>query len=128
MQIRAATVRIPTFCTSKRALEDPPKIDTTRKRLFPLRFFHRPRANRGLLNAGTLRAVRVHHTLGGERVKDFMDETAHWLEQSIGALPEVELELGVLIAAASDWTEDEMELDDLVAGLVESGRIRLQIG
>lgn len=57
-----------------------------------------------------------------------MDETAHWLEQSIGALPEVELELGVLIAAASDWTEDEMELDDLVAGLVESGRIRLQIG
>lgn len=57
-----------------------------------------------------------------------MDETAHWLEQSIGALPEVELELGVLIAAASDWTEDEMELDDLVAGLVESGRIQLQIG
>ncbi len=57
-----------------------------------------------------------------------MDETAHWLEQSIGALPEVELELGGLIAAASDWTEDEMELDDLVAGLVESGRIRLQIG
>ncbi len=57
-----------------------------------------------------------------------MDETAHWLEQSISALPEVELELGVLIAAASDWTEDEMELDDLVAGLVESGRIQLQIG
>jgi hypothetical protein len=38
------------------------------------------------------------------------------------------LELGVLIAAASDWTEDEMELDDLVTGLVESGRVQLQIG
>jgi hypothetical protein len=34
----------------------------------------------------------------------------------------------VLIAAASDWTEDEMELDDLVTGLVESGFVQLQIG
>ncbi len=57
---------------------------------------------------------------------DFTNETALWLEESINALPEVELELGVLIAAASDWTEDEMELDDLVAGLVESGSIQLR--
>jgi hypothetical protein len=61
-------------------------------------------------------------------VEDFSNETAHWLEQSLEALPEVELEIGVLIAAASDWTEDEMELDDLVTGLVESGCVRLQIG
>lgn len=59
---------------------------------------------------------------------DFRNETADWLEQNMGAIGEVELELGALIAAASDWTEDEMELDDLVTGLVESGAIRLQIG
>ena len=59
-------------------------------------------------------------------MEDFTNETALWLEESINALPEVELELGVLIAAASDWTEDEMELDDLVAGLVESGSIQLR--
>ena len=57
---------------------------------------------------------------------DFTNETALWLEDSINDSPEVELELGVLIAAASDWTEDEMELDDLVAGLVESGSIQLR--
>jgi hypothetical protein len=34
----------------------------------------------------------------------------------------------VLIAAASSWTEDESELDDLVTGLVESGQVQLQIG
>jgi hypothetical protein len=61
-------------------------------------------------------------------MEDFRNETAHWLEESIGAPSEVELELGVLIAAASDWTEDEMELEDLVTGLVESGRVQLQIG
>jgi hypothetical protein len=61
-------------------------------------------------------------------LEDFTNETARWLEESIGAVPEVELELGVLIAAASDWTEDEMELDDLVAALVESGSVQLQIG
>ena len=63
-------------------------------------------------------------------MEDFSNETAHWLEQSIAASPEVEveLEIGVLIAAASDWTEDEMELDDLVTGLVESGHVRLQRG
>ena len=59
---------------------------------------------------------------------DFTNETAHWIEQSINTLPEIELELGVLIAAASDWTEDETELDDLVSGLVESGSVQLQIG
>jgi hypothetical protein len=61
-------------------------------------------------------------------LEDFNNETAHWLEQTIEASPEVELEIGVLIAAASDWTEDEMELDDLVTGLVESGCVQLQIG
>jgi hypothetical protein len=64
----------------------------------------------------------------------FSNETAAWLEDRIGYGAdhgdgeETELEIGVLIAAASDWTEDEMELDDLVAGLVESGRVQLQIG
>ena len=61
-------------------------------------------------------------------MEDFTNETAHWIEQGINTLPEVELELGVLIAAASEWTEDEMELDDLVAGLVETGSVQLQIG
>lgn len=61
-------------------------------------------------------------------MEDFANETAQWIEQEFQSLPEVELELGVLIAAASDWTEDEMELDDLVTGLVESGRVRLEIG
>jgi len=78
--------------------------------------------------AGTLRALLVRRKLGDGRVEDFTNETAQWLEQNISALPEVELELGVLIAAASDWTEDETELDDLVAGLVESGSVQLQIG
>ncbi len=41
---------------------------------------------------------------------------------------QVELELGVLIAAASEWTEDETELDDLVTGLVETGSVALEIG
>ncbi len=55
---------------------------------------------------------------------DFSNDTASWM----AGQREVELELGVLIAAATDWTEDEMELDDLVAGLVESGRVRLRLG
>jgi hypothetical protein len=64
----------------------------------------------------------------------FTNETALWLEGRMAADDgeyggnETELEIGVLIAAASDWTEDEMELDDLVAGLVESGRVQLQVG
>jgi hypothetical protein len=61
-------------------------------------------------------------------VTDFSNETASWLEERIGAEVEVELDLGVLIAAATDWTEDETEIDDLVSGLVESGSIELQIG
>lgn len=55
---------------------------------------------------------------------DFSNDTASWM----AGQREVELELGVLIAAATDWTEDELELDDLVVGLVESGRVRLRIG
>ncbi len=60
----------------------------------------------------------------GNRVADFSNDTASWL----GTQSEIESELGVLIAAASGWTEDETELDDLVSGLVESGRVQLQIG
>ncbi|MBJ20558.1 MAG: hypothetical protein GY910_02255 [bacterium] len=59
---------------------------------------------------------------------DFTNETATWLESQFEAEPAVELELGSLIAAASDWTEDECEIDDLVSGLFESGRIGLSIG
>lgn len=59
---------------------------------------------------------------------DFTNETANFLESQFDAGPAVELELGSLIAAASSWTEDESDLDDLLAGLVESGRIELSIG
>ncbi len=59
---------------------------------------------------------------------DFSNETADWLQDGISAGPEVECELGSLIAAASAWTEDESELDDFVTGLVETGRIQLAIG
>jgi hypothetical protein len=55
---------------------------------------------------------------------DRMDESACWLQGQT----QTEVEIGVLIAAASAWTEDEMELDDLVADLVDTGRVRLQLG
>ena len=61
-------------------------------------------------------------------MEDFSNDTAEWLEAEIGAGPEVECELGSLIAAASAWTEDETELDDFVVGLVETGRVALEIG
>jgi hypothetical protein len=61
-------------------------------------------------------------------VDPFTNETARWLEESLGDEREVEMELGGLIASASEWTEDEIELDDLVTALVESGRVQLQIG
>jgi hypothetical protein len=61
---------------------------------------------------------------GGESVEDFANESATWIDSQ----ESVELEIGCLVAAASEWTEDELELDDLVVGLVESGRIELQIG
>lgn len=61
-------------------------------------------------------------------MEDFGNESARWLEERVGQSHEVELEIGVLIAAASDWTEDEMEIDDLVTGLVDSGLVQLQIG
>jgi len=57
-------------------------------------------------------------------MEEFATETAHWLEQQ----DVVELDIGVLVSAASEWTEDEMELDDLVTGLVECGRVELAIG
>ena len=57
-------------------------------------------------------------------MEDFANETAAWLDgQEV-----VELEIGVLVSAASEWTEDEMELDDLVSGLVECGRVELSLG
>jgi hypothetical protein len=58
----------------------------------------------------------------------FSKETADWLEERMSVDGQVELELGVLIAAASEWTEDETELDDLVTGLVETGSVALEIG
>lgn len=59
---------------------------------------------------------------------DFSNETASWMETQLAAEPEIECELGSLIAAASAWTEDESELDDLVSGLVESGQMALRVG
>lgn len=61
-------------------------------------------------------------------MQGFMNETATWLESQFEAGPAIELELGSLIAAASDWTEDETEMDDLLSGLIESGQIALSIG
>ncbi len=61
-------------------------------------------------------------------MEDRMNETAHWLDTQIEAGMEVKLEIGSLIAAASDWTEDEVELDDWVCGLVETGQFQLEIG
>ncbi len=61
---------------------------------------------------------------GQRAVKDFAEENAAFIE----AQPGLELEIGCLVAAASDWTEDEMELDDLVCNLIDSGQIQLRIG
>lgn len=61
-------------------------------------------------------------------MEDFSNETASWLDGQLEEAGPVDLELGSLIAAASDWTEDEMEMDDLVSGLVDSGRVQLAIG
>ena len=50
----------------------------------------------------------------------FTNETATWIEDQFDQGTTIELELGSLIAAASDWTEDESEMDDLLSGLIES--------
>ncbi len=52
------------------------------------------------------------------------NQSAAWIESQSCPL----LELGSLIAAASAWTEDETELDDLVCGLIDSGRVEVAIG
>lgn len=57
-----------------------------------------------------------------------MENLAEASEAWIDSQDSIQLEIGCLVAAASEWTEDEMELDDLVVGLVDSGRIELQIG
>jgi hypothetical protein len=57
-------------------------------------------------------------------MEDFAQESADWIDSQAS----VELEIGCLVAVASEWTEDETELDDLVSGLVESGRVELLIG
>jgi hypothetical protein len=57
-------------------------------------------------------------------MEEFATQTAHWLEQQ----DVVEIDIGVLVSAASEWTEDETELDDFVTGLVECGRVELAIG
>ena len=59
---------------------------------------------------------------------DFANETATWIESQFDAGPAVEFELGSLIAAASGWTEDETEMDDLLSGLLESGQVAVSIG
>lgn len=80
-------------------------------------------------NDGTLPALlsfiepRIGES-GGSKLEEFGIASAAWID----AQPCIELEIGSLVAAASEWTEDEMELDDLVSGLVESGRIELSIG
>ena len=56
-------------------------------------------------------------------MKDFADQNAAFIE----AQPGLELEIGCLVAAASEWTEDEMELDDLVCELIDSGQVQLRI-
>lgn len=61
-------------------------------------------------------------------MEDFSSETADWLQAELCTGPEIECELGSLIAAASAWTEDETELDDFVTGLVDTGQIQLAIG
>jgi hypothetical protein len=61
-------------------------------------------------------------------MNDFTNETATWLEAQLDTSPKIELEIGCLIAAATDWTEDETELDDLVAGLFEFDQVALSIG
>ena len=78
--------------------------------------------------AGTLRALPFNPIWGERWVDDFSNETANWLEQRIGDEGEIEIDLGCLIAAATEWTEDETEIDDLVSGLVETGSVELQIG
>ena len=60
-------------------------------------------------------------------MNDFNNETATWIESQFERGPAIELEIGSLIAAASDWTEDETEMDDLLGGLIESGQIALSL-
>jgi hypothetical protein len=59
---------------------------------------------------------------------DFTNETATWIEDQFAAGQEIELELGSLIAAASDWTEDETEMGDLLGGLIDSGEFAISVG
>ncbi|HPG25197.1 MAG: hypothetical protein H6748_17110 [Spirochaetaceae bacterium] len=59
---------------------------------------------------------------------DFEAGHDDWLGACLAEGGGVELELGTLIAAASGWTEDELELDDFVTSLVDTGRVRLAIG
>ena len=64
----------------------------------------------------------------GEAMDDFSNETATWLEDQLDTKTEIDCELGSLVAAVSDWTQDEMEIDDLVVGLVDGGYVQLSIG
>ena len=64
----------------------------------------------------------------GGHMNESSSESAAWLENQLSNQAEIEIELGSLIAAASDWTEDEFEIDDFVTGLFETGQIQLSIG
>ena len=63
-------------------------------------------------------------------MEPFSNQTARWMEAQLATGPSLstECELGSLIAAASDWTEDETELVDLLDGLIETGLVQLSVG
>lgn len=58
-------------------------------------------------------------------MQDHAEDTTAWIEGQLRTDDVIECELGSLVAAASAWTEDETELDDLVGGLVEAGQVSL---
>ncbi|MFK7894860.1 MAG: hypothetical protein AB8G23_03430 [Myxococcota bacterium] len=61
-------------------------------------------------------------------MEDQINETASWLDTQLEAGTPIELEIGSFIAAASDWTEDETELDDFVSAMVETDQFSFEIG
>jgi hypothetical protein len=61
-------------------------------------------------------------------MEDFSNDTAGWMQDEMDAGAAIDCELGTLIAAASGWTEDETDLNDLIGGLVETGFVQLSVG
>jgi hypothetical protein len=56
-----------------------------------------------------------------------MEEAAHQTFSWMDAQSAIEVEIGCLVSAASEWTEDETELDDLICGLVDSGQVQIYL-